>query len=52
MPSCTITVTAKDAYGNTATGYTGTVHFTGGGTPPDSDDSLPARWVQKTCEAL
>ena len=24
----TITVTAKDAYGNTATGYTGTVHFT------------------------
>ncbi|HEX3224465.1 MAG TPA: invasin domain 3-containing protein [Gaiellaceae bacterium] len=26
------TVTAKDAYGNTATGYSGTVHFTGGGT--------------------
>jgi hypothetical protein len=24
----TITVTAKDAYGNTATGYAGTVHFT------------------------
>lgn len=24
----TVTVTAKDAYGNTATGYTGTVHFT------------------------
>ena len=23
-----VTVTAKDAYGNTATGYTGTVHFT------------------------
>jgi hypothetical protein len=28
------TVNAKDAYGNTATGYTGTVHFTGGGTSP------------------
>src|SRR5262249_57385513 len=26
------TVTALDAYGNTATGYTGTVHFTGGGS--------------------
>ena len=24
----TVTVTAKDAYENTATGYTGTVHFT------------------------
>jgi autotransporter-associated beta strand protein len=24
----TVTVTAKDAYGNTATGYSGTVHFT------------------------
>src|SRR5205085_679759 len=29
-----ITVTAMDAYGNTATGYTGTVGFTGGGTSP------------------
>ena len=29
-----VTVTALDAYGNTATGYTGTVHFTGGGTSP------------------
>ena len=26
--SQSFTVTAKDAYGNTATGYTGTVHFT------------------------
>jgi hypothetical protein len=25
-----VTVTAQDAYGNTATGYTGTVHFTSG----------------------
>ncbi len=32
-----VTVTAKDAFGNTATGYTGTVHFTssdGGATVP------------------
>src|SRR5207302_3570399 len=29
-----ITVTALDTYGNTATSYTGTVHFTGGGTSP------------------
>jgi hypothetical protein len=32
------TVTARDAYGNTATGYTGTVHF----TSSDSQASLPA----------
>src|SRR5207237_1214549 len=32
--SFSTTVTALDAYGNTATGYTGTVHFTGGGTVP------------------
>jgi hypothetical protein len=35
-----ITVTAKDPYGNIATGYTGTVHFTSSDTqailPPDS----------------
>src|SRR5256886_14306618 len=35
------TVTALDAYGNTATGYTGTVHFTGGGTSP----TLPANYT-------
>ena len=29
-----VTVTAQDQYGNTATGYGGTVHFTGGGTGP------------------
>ncbi|HEX6788752.1 MAG TPA: hypothetical protein VF091_05865, partial [Gaiellaceae bacterium] len=29
-----VTVTAKDSFGNTATGYIGTVHFTGGGTSP------------------
>src|SRR5206468_1072187 len=37
--STTLTRSALDAYGNTATGYTGTVHFSGGGTgatlPPD-----------------
>ncbi len=32
------TVTAKDIYGNTATGYTGTVHF----TSSDSTATLPA----------
>jgi hypothetical protein len=33
-----LTVTARDAYGNTASSYSGTVHFTGGPTaflPPD-----------------
>ena len=34
----TITVKARDAYGNTATGYTGTVHF----TSTDSNAVLPA----------
>jgi streptogramin lyase len=34
----TFTVTAKDAYGNIATGYTGTVHF----TSSDGRASLPA----------
>jgi hypothetical protein len=36
-----ITVTAKDAYGNTATGYTGTVHF----TSSDSAATLPANYT-------
>src|SRR2546423_1249397 len=36
--SHTFTVTARDAYGNTATGYTGTVHF----TSSDSQAVLPA----------
>jgi hypothetical protein len=35
------TVTANDAYGNTATGYTGTVHFTS--SDPQAD--LPADYV-------
>src|SRR5207253_3239776 len=34
----TVTVTAKDAYGNIATGYTGTVHF----TSSDGQGVLPA----------
>src|SRR5439155_896343 len=33
-----VTVTAKDAYGNTATGYAGTVHF----TASDVQAALPA----------
>src|SRR5439155_20626309 len=36
-----VTVTAKDAYANVATAYTGTVHFTGGGTSP----TLPADYT-------
>src|SRR5439155_206633 len=36
-----VTVTALDTYGNTAGGYTGTVHFTGGGTSP----TLPANYT-------
>ena len=37
----TLTVTAKDAFGNIATGYTGIAHFTGGGTSP----TLPANYT-------
>ncbi|HTC92169.1 MAG TPA: FG-GAP-like repeat-containing protein, partial [Terriglobales bacterium] len=36
-----ITVTAKDAYGNIATGYTGTVHF----TSTDGQSVLPANYT-------
>src|SRR5262249_48495202 len=36
--STSVTVTAKDPYGNTATGYAGTVHFTSG----DAQAVLPA----------
>src|SRR5207237_639323 len=35
------TVSAKDAYGNTATGYTGTVHF----TSSDAQADLPADYT-------
>ncbi len=37
----TYTVTAEDAFGNTATGYLGTVHF----TSSDSQASLPANYT-------
>jgi len=36
-----VTVTAKDAYGNTATGYLGTVHF----TSSDATATLPANYT-------
>src|SRR5207302_1165680 len=36
-----VSVTAKDAYGNVATGYLGTVHFSGGGTGA----TLPANYT-------
>ena len=36
-----LTVTAQDAYGNTATGYTGTVHF----TSSDGSATLPANYT-------
>jgi ELWxxDGT repeat protein len=36
-----LTVTLKDAYGNIATGYTGTVHF----TSTDAQASLPANYA-------
>ncbi|HEV3021971.1 MAG TPA: SBBP repeat-containing protein, partial [Pirellulales bacterium] len=38
--SFNVTVTAKDAYGNTAAGYTGTVHFTSG----DGQAVLPGNY--------
>ncbi|OYV95734.1 MAG: hypothetical protein B7Z73_02005 [Planctomycetia bacterium 21-64-5] len=37
----TLTVTARDAYGNTATGYTGTVHF----TSSDGQAVLPSNYT-------
>jgi len=42
-----VTVTAKDAYGNTATGYTGTVKF----TSSDSQAVLPASYTFKASDA-
>jgi RHS repeat-associated protein len=41
------TVTAQDAYGNTATGYTGTVHF----TSSDTAAVLPANYTFATADA-
>src|SRR5439155_1678843 len=38
-----ITVTAQDTYGNTATGYTGTVHFTK--TDSGSGTAVPANYT-------
>jgi hypothetical protein len=43
----TITVTAKDAYGNTATAYTGTVHF----TSTDAQAGLPANYTFTVADA-
>jgi hypothetical protein len=43
----TITVTALDAYGNVATGYAGTVHF----TSSDGAASLPANYKFTTTDA-
>src|SRR5207245_569732 len=43
----TITVTAKDAYGNTATGYAGTVHF----TSSDAQAALPANYAFAAADA-
>src|SRR5207245_1902776 len=40
-PAGTVTVTAKDAYGNTATGYLGTVHF----SSSDAQVALPADYT-------
>src|ERR671922_300253 len=37
----TFTVTARDAFGNTATGYLGTVHF----TSSDTQATLPANYI-------
>jgi hypothetical protein len=41
-----VTVMAKDAYGNTATSYTGTVHFTSG----DPQADLPANYTFTTAD--
>ena len=41
LTPATVTVTAKDPYGNAATGYTGTVHF----TTSDATAMLPANYA-------
>src|SRR5947208_14556349 len=43
----TFTVTAKDPYSNTATGYTGTVHF----TSSDAQAVLPADYTFVAADA-
>jgi hypothetical protein len=45
--SHTFTVTAEDAYGNVASGYTGTVHF----TSSDGKASLPANYTFTNADA-
>jgi hypothetical protein len=42
-----VTVTAKDAFGNTATGYSGTVHF----TSADGQATLPANYAFTSADA-
>src|SRR5262249_52962215 len=43
----TVTVTARDAYGNIATGYTGTVHF----ASSDTQAGLPADYTFTAADA-
>jgi len=45
--SFSVTATAKDAYGNRAAGYTGTIHFTSG----DGQAVLPANYTFKAGDA-
>src|SRR5207302_1705192 len=40
-----VTVTAKDQFGNTATGYTGTVHFSSSDTQAIAGAGLPANYT-------
>ncbi len=42
------TVTAKDPYGNLATGYTGTIHFTSSDTKVTAGNGLPANYTFTT----
>jgi hypothetical protein len=44
-----VTVTAYDAYGNVATGYTGTVHFTSSDHNPNAH--LPADYTFTAADA-
>src|SRR5262249_14666319 len=46
-PAHRVTVTALDAYGNVATSYTGTIHF----TSSDSQAVLPANYTFTTSDA-
>lgn len=49
--SWSLTLTAKDTYGNVATGYTGTVDFSVAGPPLQTGESLPPAYTFTAADA-